>query len=673
MSVNNLTTWVTSGGGQVPVVRDVSFQIRRGETFALVGESGSGKSMTALSIMRLLPDGVSVGSGHVVVGGTNITALPERDMRDIRGRVVSMIFQEPATSLNPVMTVGHQVREVLWKHMRVRGKEADDRVSSLFESVGIPDPRRRLKEYPFQLSGGLKQRVMIAMALACEPALLVADEPTTALDVTIQAQVLDVLRETQARTGMSMLLITHDLAVVSQIASRVGVMYAGRLVELAQASDLRSTVAHPYTRRLFEALPTPSARGKRLANIAGSAPVLADASVGCAFAPRCGFVRERCRTVTPAQTTVAVDHVVRCHRSLELRASGWREEAPRPLHATGVTPREHAESGARLLSIEGLAVHFPIRRGVLQRVVAHARAVDGVDLALGRGRTVALVGESGCGKTTVAKGIMRLIEPDDGRISFDGRDVRKVPERHLGWYRRSVQMVFQDPFASLNPRMQVAQILEEGVRALYRADELRSRLGNVDRLLADVGLDPDARWRYPHEFSGGQRQRIAIARALAVDPELIVCDEPTSALDVSVQAQILNLLRDLQAERALSYLFITHNIAVVQYLADEVLVMYLGRIVERGTTSEVLDTPAHPYTKALLASVPRIEGRPPVVQRVKGDLPSLVHPPTGCHFHPRCPLARSRCRVEYPAPVSLSKTHVVHCVAVDSTMQARDS
>ena len=606
LQIDNLRTWLAGSEGVVRAVDGVSFSVGRGETFALVGESGCGKSMTALSISRLLPDAGRIVSGSVRLDGQDLLRLPEAAMRDVRGSRIGMIFQEPGTSLNPVMKVGSQIGEVLLQHTTLRGSAVDARVLDLLDAVGLPDPKSRVHEYPFQLSGGMKQRVMIAIALACEPDLLIADEPTTALDVTIQAQVLDLLRSLQKRMGMSILLITHDLGVVSEMAHHVAVMYAGEIVESARRDDFFCNPAHPYSRKLFESLPDRQARDRSLAVIRGRVPSLIGEIRGCRFADRCDFASPLCRTTHPAWHTIEPDHGARCHlynETAKEKADATNGSIAAQSAAWGPV---HPDTDAPLLVVDDLKVYFPIRRGILKRVVGHVKAVDGISLSVRAGRTLALVGESGSGKTTVGKGIVQLLPLSGGSVNFGGVDLSSLSAGALRGRRRDFQIIFQDPYSSLNPRMRVLDIVEEGMIALGIGGDRQARAARVDEILAQVGLGVEMKYRYPHEFSGGQRQRIAIARALAVEPRLIVCDEPTSALDVSVQAQILNLLRDLQGRLCIAYLFITHNMSVVEFLADEVAVMYLGKIVEQGSADEVLRKPQHAYTKALLSAVPRV-------------------------------------------------------------------
>ncbi|HEX5767520.1 MAG TPA: dipeptide ABC transporter ATP-binding protein, partial [Burkholderiales bacterium] len=583
-------------------VDGIDFELRRGECFALVGESGSGKSMTALSLMRLLPEAGRIASGRVALDGIDLLALPEAAMRAVRGRRVAMVFQEPSTALNPVLTVGRQIVEVLERHTNKTPTVNRQTAIELLRAVGIRDAERRFDEYPFQLSGGLKQRAMIAAALAVDPEVLIADEPTTALDVTIQAQILELLARLQAERGMTLLLITHDLGIVARMAHRIAVMYAGEIVEIAGRDAFLRAPQHPYSQKLFAALPTPQRRARELAVIRGQVPALTKKFDHCRFAERCDYVFERCRVEAPRLLEPSPGHFARCH---------LREQGPASPRMVGDareegTVRQEAGKGV-LLEAKDLKVYFPIRKGLFKRTVGYVRAVDGVSLELREGRTLALVGESGCGKTTTGKAILQLIPPSGGTVRFAGEALTGLSRSQLRPWRGAMQIVFQDPYGSLNPRLRVAEILLEGMRSLGVGSSDAQRTERLKQLLAEVGLPPDSLERYPHECSGGQRQRIAIARALAVDPRLIVCDEPTSALDVSVQAQILNLLRALQERLGIAYLFITHNIAVVDYLAHDVAVMHQGGIVERGTVDAVLRRPQHPYTKQLLAAVPAID------------------------------------------------------------------
>ncbi|MHB1174133.1 MAG: ABC transporter ATP-binding protein [Sulfuriferula sp.] len=643
--------------GAVRAVDGVSFSVSANETFALLGESGCGKSMTALSIMRLLPQQAQIdSSAQVLLEGRDLLALPETAMRSVRGGSIGMIFQEPMTSLNPVLSVGEQVGESLRRHRDLSGATLRAESIDLLDAVGLPDAARRIREYPFQLSGGMKQRVMIAIALSGNPRLLIADEPTTALDVTIQAQVLQLLRRIQRERSMGMLLITHDLGVVAEMADVVGVMYAGELVEIAPRDTFFATPFHPYSRKLFAALPGRGQRGSALEAIQGMVPALDSTFVGCRFAPRCDAAFERCRHEVPMWTQLAEGHAVRCH----LVDSTSCTALPVAVASTPISQAEQIKPAA-LLEVRDLEVHFPIHSGLLQRKAGAVKAVDGLSLDLGIGETLALVGESGCGKTTVGKAIIQLIKPTAGSVWFKGSELGRLGTAALRAQRSGFQMVFQDPYSSLNPRMRVVDILEEGMMALGVELASGARKKMMTQLLDQVGLAQTTLYRYPHEFSGGQRQRIAIARALAVRPKLIVCDEPTSALDVSVQAQILNLLKDLQNELGLSYLFITHNLPVVDYLAQRVAVMYLGRIVEMGDTQTILEHPRHPYTQALLSAAPVIAGPRPIVIHLHGDLPSPAQPPTGCHFHPRCGYAMDICGKVYPSRTEIDPGQAVWC------------
>ena len=646
---------VLLGNGAIRPVDGIDLQLAAGETLALLGESGCGKSMTALALMRLLPPGGRLAAQRMQFAGQDLSRLSEAGMRPIRGGGIGMIFQEPGTSLNPVMTLGAQIGEVLRLHRGLSGTAARDEAARLLAAVGIADPGRRLDAYPFQLSGGMKQRVMIAQALAGEPRLLIADEPTTALDVTLQAQVLDLLAALQAERGMGLLLITHDLGVVARLASRIAVMYAGQIVESGPAEAFFARPLHPYTRKLFAALPE-GRRGQRLHTLPGGVPRLDRAFTGCRFVERCAEARPHCSQQVPPLIAIG-SQTVRCH--LHAEPGGWQWPAS-VAAADALTP---PTAGDPVLEVQGLQLHFPVRGGLLRRERARVRAVDGVDLQLRAGQTLALVGESGCGKSSVGRAILQLEPPTAGSVRLHGQELVGASRRQLQQARRQLQMVFQDPFASLDPRMRIGESIEEGMRALGVLPDPAERAVRIDRLLAQVGLEPAMKLRYPHAFSGGQRQRIAIARALAVSPSVLICDEPTSALDVSVQAQILNLLRELQQQLGLAYLFITHNIAVVECLADEIAVMYLGRIVERGPAAEVLAAPAHPYTRMLLASVlrPELAVSPATQAAPLGELPSALAPPAGCAFHPRCSEAQPRCAAEMPGSLDLGKGRAVRC------------
>jgi peptide/nickel transport system ATP-binding protein len=606
LDIQDLEVGLDSEAGLVRAIDGLRLCIQRGETFALVGESGCGKSMTALALMRLLPENGRVLAGRIELEGKDTLALPERAMRAVRGGRIGMIFQEPSTSLNPVMKVGDQIVEAIETHTPLRGAAARAKAIDWLKRVGIPEPERRIDDYPFRMSGGQKQRVMIAMTLATEPDFLVADEPTTALDVTIQKQILDLLRDLQREQGMGLLLITHDLGVVAGMAQRVALMYAGQIIEVATADEFFAAPKHPYAQALLRALPDAGRRGDALAAIAGTVPALTQTFSGCRFAPRCASALPACESTAPVLQVLGPTRSVRC--VLYADNPNPAVVVPLPAVATAAT-RADATGAVPLLDVKNLRVRFPTRKGLLQRTAGYFDAVDGVSYRIQAGRTLALVGESGCGKTTSGKAIVQLLRDQatiEGEALFGGKNLFALEGDALQAARRDIQIIFQDPYASLDPRMRVFDILEEGLVSLRPEMDLGARRERLERLADQVGLRREALERYPHEFSGGQRQRIAIARALAVQPRLIVCDEPTSALDVSVQAQILNLLRELQRELGLAYLFITHNIGVVEYIADEVAVMQAGRIVEQGPSGDVLRRPSHEYTRTLLAAVPRI-------------------------------------------------------------------
>jgi oligopeptide/dipeptide ABC transporter, ATP-binding protein, C-terminal domain len=594
LRVENLTVRIGSRN-PLEAVTDVSFTLTKGECFALVGESGCGKSLTALSLMRLLPEGVHAQSGKVILSGTDLMALTEGEMQSVRGAKIAMIFQEPATSLNPVMTVGDQIVEAVRLHEAADRKTARARALEWLRRVGLDEPERRLSAFPHELSGGQKQRVMIAMALACEPDVLVADEPTTALDVTRQAQILDLLKELGKEKGVAILLITHDLALVRRYADRVALMYAGNIVESAPVKDFFERPLHPYAQLLLSAVPSADKSGRTLTGIAGAVPDLSAMPAGCRFAPRCPLAEASCGKTAPMLKKVALERLVRCPKARVLELSSGR------------ALEFSSSSEETVLKLTDVSVTYEAGGGLFSRKKAF-EVVRGVTLELKAGRTLALVGESGSGKTTLAKAALGLLT--DARVTggveiagspaFDARGRFKHP------LRAAAQIVFQDPFASLDPRMSVGELVAEGILAVRPETGKDEAKREVARLLERVGLPSGAFSRLAHEFSGGQRQRIAIARALAVRPRLVVCDESTSALDVSVQAQILNLLRQIQAEEGVSYLFITHNFAVVEFMAHEAAVMRKGQVVEQGKAAQILTHPQHPYTRELLSAVPRL-------------------------------------------------------------------
>ncbi|QEG37608.1 ABC transporter ATP-binding protein [Bythopirellula goksoeyrii] len=593
LAVENLRTYFRTDAGIVRAVDGVSFQIPVGHTLGIVGESGSGKSVTSLSIMRLLATSAQIESGKIVLLGRDLVKLPEPDMRSIRGRDVSMIFQEPMTSLNPVYTVGSQVAEAIIVHQRVSRREARQRTIALFREVGIPQPEQRVDSYPHQMSGGQKQRVMIAMALSCNPKLLIADEPTTALDVTVQAQILQMLRRLRDQRGMSILFITHDLGVIAEIADEVLVMYRGEMVEQGPVLDIFAKPHHPYTKGLLACRPRLDTKYRRLPTVDDFMEVkMIDGQLEIREKP---MSDDRYRELT-AEGRGAV-----LHPKSELAAMGhpW-EETSRAADTVAV------EEGTRpLLEVVDLAVHFPVKKGILSRTHDYIRAVDGVSFRIYRGQTLGLVGESGCGKTTSGRAILRLVEPTAGKILLDGTDVRALGVRELRRIRSRMQIVFQDPYGSLDPRMTIESAVTEPmvIQGLY--GNRKERRDRAASLLEEVGMSAAHLRRYPHEFSGGQRQRICIARALAVEPELLICDESVSALDVSVQAQVLNLLNDLQHKRGLTYLFISHDLSVVKFMADMMAVMNQGKIVEFGPSQAIYAAPREAYTRGLIDATPQ--------------------------------------------------------------------
>jgi peptide/nickel transport system ATP-binding protein len=665
LSVRDLNVAFDAPTGTVHALNGVTFDLWPGETLGIVGESGSGKSVTAATILGLLPRTASVLSGEMWFDGSDLRSLSPAALRRLRGNGIGMIFQDPMTSLNPVLTVGYQVVEALTTHNRsLRPSAARERALELLDLVGIANPRARLEQYPHEYSGGMRQRAMIAMAIANQPRVLIADEPTTALDVTIQAQVLEVLQHAQRATDAAVVLITHDLGVVAETADRVAVMYAGRIVEVGDTHTVLGRPVHPYTIGLLAGLPRLDAPVERLTPIPGQPPNLAAPPAGCPFADRCDRTRGReicVTTVPPLAPLGSATHRSACHFNDE---AGSASDLPWVVHApAGVTPPAARPDGDEVLRVESLVKHFPIRKGLRRREVARVQAVDGIDFRLLAGEALGLVGESGCGKSTTGRLIVRLLEPTSGTVSYRGRALSTLDQREMREVRRELQIVFQDPFASLNPRRTVEQIVAEPLRVQGRYDR-NTGPRRVRELLELCGLEPEHASRYPRAFSGGQRQRIGIARALALDPRVLVLDEPVSALDVSVQAQIVNLLQDLQRELGLAYLFISHDLSVVEHLCNRIAVMYLGRIVEMGTREQIYRNPRHPYTHALLSAVPMPD--PEKARRrnrivLSGDVANPAAPPTGCRFRTRCWKAQPVCAEQDPVLVRNGHDHGVAC------------
>jgi len=687
LEVAGLSVAFPTREGDVRAVRDLSFMLTRGETIGIVGESGSGKSTVALAVLGLLPKYARVG-GSVRLMGRELVGLPEEDLAKIRSSTIAYIPQDPLSSLNPAFTVGYQVAETIWTRRNVSKDEARHRAIELLEIVGIPRAAERADSYPHEFSGGQRQRVVIAIAMANDPDVMIADEPTTALDVTIQAQVLEALRAAKEQTQASLILITHDLGVVAGMADRVMVMYAGKPVETGPADAIFYESRMPYTLGLLGSLPRVDAGSRDpLRPIPGSPPSLLNLPSACPFAPRCPVAYQLCLREEPALAEVGHAHDAACHRSAELTPGDTSLFAPTSADIEVQPPGAALESGdsgdsgdgngtrpaaanETLIEVADLVKHFPIRGGKLIRhTIGEAHAVCGVSFNLAEGETLGLVGESGCGKSTTARSVLQLLPATSGSVRYRGIELTDQSRKKLRPIRQHMQVVFQDPYASLDPRMPVGEIVAEPLRVHGRWDGKKGP-ERVDRLFELVGLNPEHRNRFPHEFSGGQRQRVGIARALALDPKVLVLDEPVSALDVSIQAGVVNLLEEIQDRLGLAYLFIAHDLSVVRHICDRVAVMYLGKIVEIGTGTEVYDTPSHPYTQALLSAVPVPD---PTLERQRrrilltGEVPSAVAPPSGCRFRTRCWKAQEICAQEEPALTERGQGHPVACHFADVT------
>jgi peptide/nickel transport system ATP-binding protein len=666
LEVKDLNVTFRTRDGDVRAVRDLTFGLNRGETLGIVGESGSGKSTVALAILGLLPKNASV-TGSVTAAGRELLGLRERDLARVRGRVIAYVPQDPLSSLNPAFTVGWQVAETIWTRREMSKEAAYRRGVELLEAVGIPRAAEQARRFPHEFSGGMRQRVVIAIAMANDPDVIIADEPTTALDVTIQAQVLEALRAARNQTRASMILITHDLGIVAGLADRIMVMYAGKPVEAGAVDDIFFRSRMPYTLGLLGSLPRLDADSHaRLRPIPGAPPSLIDLPPGCPFVSRCPVAIGRCAKEEPALRAAGPEHGSACHRSGELTAGA-------PLFATGEPPPPPtapapatlpAAEDRPIIGVTDLVKHYPITGGrLVRRRVGEVHAVCGVSLELRERETLGLVGESGCGKSTTARSILQLLAATSGSVRFEGQELTTQTRGQLRALRQHLQVVFQDPFASLDPRIPVGEIVAEPLRVHQRWNQ-RTGPARVAELFRLVGLNPEHRDRYPHEFSGGQRQRVGIARALALAPKVLVLDEPVSALDVSIQAGVVNLLEDLQDRLGLSYLFIAHDLSVIRHICDRVAVMYLGKLVETGTRSQVYEAPSHPYTQALLSAVPVPD---PQVERrrrrilLTGDVPSATSPPSGCRFRTRCWKAQGLCATEEPVLTDRGQGHPVAC------------
>ena len=667
LKIENIKTdFRNSDKSEIRVLDGVSIQLKRGEIIGLVGESGSGKSMTMLSALQLLPGNGKVKEGTVVLddNGKNLLDYKPNSnaMRDVRGGRIGMIFQEPMTSLNPVMPVGEQIRESISEHLNLSKAEGKAKAIEMMEMVKIPDAADRYNEYPMQFSGGMRQRIMIAMVLAAEPDVLIADEATTALDVTTQALLLEMIKDLSVRTGISVVIVTHNLGIVASYAERIYVMYAGNIVELGDAVGIFHKPYHPYTKSLLKAIPRLDDPIDRvLVPIEGMPPSPANRPAYCAFYPRCKYAEPKCRELPkPELFEIFPDHFTACHLTLEDFVAKAKQA---DVSLSAVRPPKKIEDTV-CIEVKNVTKSFTIYKGLMKKKVAEFNAIEDISFFVRRGETLGIVGESGCGKTTLARTIMRMYEPDRGEINIFGTDSSKVKPKELVPYRKNMAMVFQDPSSSLDPRKTAGESVAEPMIIHKIYDDPAEMSDRVDELFTLVGLDPMMRDRFPHNFSGGQRQRIGVARALASNPSILLLDEPISALDVSIQAQVINLLEDLQSKMGLAYLFIAHDLAVVKHISDKILVMYLGRVMEEASSEDLYRDPIHPYTQALLSAVPIAD---PVIERqrsfieLQGEVPSVINRAKGCPFCNRCRYATEQCFAECPQATDRGGGHMVAC------------
>ncbi|WP_240420890.1 ABC transporter ATP-binding protein [Paenibacillus periandrae] len=667
LDIRDLTVQFSTKKGSLTAISDVSLNIKVGETVCIVGESGSGKTITSKSIMRLIDyeNGV-ITKGEMVLDGIDLVSLSSKQLRSLRGKKMAMVFQEPMSAFDPVFTIGSQIIEIIVHHKTSSRKAAWERAVYLLERVGISEPEVRMKQYPNELSGGMLQRAMIAMALACEPELLIADEPTTALDMTIQAQILQLLQELKKEFNMSILLVTHDMGIAAEMADRIIVMYAGQIVEQANVLQLFEQPHHPYSKGLLASITTmESDRSLRLYSIKGAVPNLSDLPTGCRFHPRCVYASEKCRRDNPPLMDINGRQAACWHSAELVKSPEWGRGAVEVTElAAAPEPIVEIDAARKvghstLFEINGLSKWFPLKKGWGHS--SFIRAVDDVSFHIREGETFGLVGESGSGKSTLGRTILQLEQATAGEVRFQGRDLVRLDEPELQKVRRNMQMIFQDAYGSMNPRWKISEIIGEPLR-VHETLNAKDKRERIEELLEIVGLDRSWYDRYPHEFSGGQRQRIGIARAIALNPSFVLADEAVSALDVSVQAQIVNLLQDLQRNIGLTYLFVAHGLHIVRHISDRIGVMYLGKLVEIADSEELFRHPAHHYTKALIASIPWPDPtRKKVLSSIEGEIPSSANPPSGCRFHTRCPAATIRCKEEPPEWTQISKDHYTAC------------
>ena len=664
LSIKDLKSFFHIDGKVIKAVNGIEFQVRRNEILGIVGESGSGKSVTGLSILRLLPEPPCKISGEIHFQGRNLLEFTERQMQDVRGGEISMIFQEPMTSLNPVLSIGYQIAESVRLHQHLSSRSAWDKTVEMLTLVKIPEAVRRAKQYPHELSGGMRQRAMIAMALSSNPSLLIADEPTTALDVTTQKQILYLIKDLQAQLGTSVMFITHNLGVIAEIADRVAIMYAGKLLEYAPVREVFHHPRHPYTLCLLRSIPRLDGdKHMKLEEIRGRVPAPGELPQGCVFHPRCPYTTDICREQEPPYTRIDDRHHTMCWRHAELE----RLEAAKSSPSIRVSTDRAKSDAPSLLSVKGLKKYFHVKHAGFMGKKGIVKAVDRVSFDIKEGEVLGLVGESGCGKTTLGMCLLDLVKATQGEILFQGQDLAKLPEPEFVGMRKHIQVIFQDPYGSLNPRMKIGQIVAEPLLVHHLAADTQERKSKVLDILDKVGLDSLHADKYPHELSGGQRQRIAIARALILSPKFIVCDEAVSALDVSIQAQIINLLDDLKDALHLTYLFISHDVSVVKHISDRIAIMYLGKIVEIADAESVCGVPKHPYTQALISSVPISDPeRKPAYIPLQDEIPSPMNVPSGCRFHTRCPYARRVCRELEPDLLEIEPGRQVACHFTDA-------